>query len=97
MVLIFYNSVQDCFDCKSVHNFIYPKHYDFCNANVCQSLYYSTEYDYYYDVEDGSYELAEAIQNDGTVFSSYNDLLTVCLVIFIQIKNVKIHSLALCI
>ena len=51
------------------------KHYDFCNANVCQSLYYSTEYDDYYDGEDDLYELAETIQNDwAELFSNYSDL-----------------------
>ena len=39
LVWMFYNSMQDYFDHKSIHNFIYPKHYDVCNANVCHSLY----------------------------------------------------------
>jgi len=49
LVLIFYNSIQAHFNYKSNYNSIYPKHYDFCNANVCHSLYYSTEYDDDYD------------------------------------------------
>ena len=28
LVLIFYNSIQDYFDYKSIHNLICPKHYD---------------------------------------------------------------------
>ena len=67
-MLIFYNSIQDCFDYKPIRNSIYPKHYDFCNANVCQSLYYSTEYDDYYDDEDDLYDFAETIQNDRAEF-----------------------------
>ena len=73
--LIFYKSVQDYFGYKSIHHFIYPKHYDFCNDNVCHSLYYSTEYDDDYDDGYDFYEFAETIQNDGAEFCSrYNNL-----------------------
>jgi hypothetical protein len=67
LVLIFYNSIQYYFDYKSIHNSIYPKHFEFCNVSVCHTLYYSAEYDDYYD-DDDSYELAETIQNDGAEF-----------------------------
>ena len=63
MVLNIYKSIQDEFDYESVHNFIYPKHYNFRNANVCQSLYYSTEHDDYSDDDNGFLEFVETIQN----------------------------------
>ena len=76
LVSIFYNSIQDYFDNKSIYNSIYPKHYEFCNANVCHSLYYSTEYDDYYDDEDDFYEAAETLQNDRADFVC-NDLCSI--------------------
>ena len=75
LVLIFHNSIQDYFDCKTTHNFIDPKNFNSCNANVCQYLYYSTAYDDDYDDGDDFYDFAEIIQNDrATFFSSYNNL-----------------------
>ena len=75
LVLIFYASIQDYYDFKSMYSFIYPKHYDVCNSNVCHSLYYSTEYDSDYDDENDFYEFAESIQNDRAEFySRYNNL-----------------------
>ena len=68
LVLIFYNSIQDYFVYKQIYNLTYPKHYEFCNANVCHSLYYSTEYVDYYDDADGVYEFAETIQNHRAEF-----------------------------
>ena len=68
LVLMFYNSIQDYFDYKTICNSIFPKHYDFCNANVSHCLYYSTEYDDYYDDENGFYDFAETIQNDRAEF-----------------------------
>ena len=45
-----------------------------CNASVCHSLCFSTEYDDYYDDEDEFYEVAETLQNDRAEFiSSYSD------------------------
>ena len=74
LVLTFYNSIQDYFDYKSIYDFIYPRHYDFCNVNVCHSLYYSTEYVSDNDEENGMCEFAETVQNDRAMFcSSYND------------------------
>ena len=70
-----YNSIQDYFGYKLIHNFTYPKHYNFSNANVCQSLYYSTEHDDYADEDSDFYEFVETIQNDrAAFFSSYNNL-----------------------
>ena len=72
---MFYTSIQDYYDYKSIYNFIYQKQYNFCNVNVCHSLYYSTEYDDYYDDENVFFEFAEKIQNGrAELFSSYNDL-----------------------
>ena len=51
-MLVFYASIQDYSDYKSIHKSIYPKQYEFRNSNVCHSLYYSTEYDDDYDDED---------------------------------------------
>ena len=62
MVLICYNSTQDCLDYKSIHNSICPKHYDSCTANVRHD-------------EDCFFEFDETVQNDrAEFFSSYNDL-----------------------
>jgi hypothetical protein len=73
--LIFYASIQDYYDYKSIYKSLYPKQYEFCNSNVCHSLYYSTEYASDYDDENDFYEFAETIQNDRAEFySSYNNL-----------------------
>ena len=50
------------------YNFIYPKHYNFCNVNASPCLYYSTEYDSDYENDEDYYEFAEANQNDRTEF-----------------------------
>ena len=86
LVLIFYTSIQDYYDYKSIYSFIYPKQYDFCNVNVCHSLYYSTEYDDYYDGENDLYDFAETIQDGrADLFQAimiYVDLME-CLISFI--------------
>ena len=58
-------------------------------------MYYSTEYDDYYDDEDGFYDFAAAIQSDRTDFFQVIMIcveLTVCLISVIQIEQLKIHK-----
>ena len=58
-------------------------------------MYYSTEYDDYYDDEDESYEFAETVQNYRPEFFQVIIIcveLMVCLISFIQIKYLKIDK-----
>ena len=74
LILIFYNSIQDYYDYKQFYKCIYPEPYKFYNADTPSSLYYSTEYDSDYDVDEFE-EFAEEIHNDRYMFfTSYNTM-----------------------
>ena len=93
MILISCNTIQDYFDSKKVYNSICPKHYNFWNVNASQCLYYSTEYDSDYDIDEDYYEFVEAVQNDRIELFQVIMIcveLMVCLISFIQIKHLKI-------